>query len=95
MLIKEIKAIIRNSQNVGFFHDSKADVRTLTRTCNKLISKVNELVLANNEQQKEIEKLKRINELNYSTFKSVKEWDYIPANWLATELGLNIEKSES
>lgn len=59
-----------------------------------LAQKVAELVSLINEQQQEIEKLKRINELNYSTFKSVKEWDYIPGNWLATELGLNIEKAD-
>ena len=93
-MINEIKTRIRRSQGGGVFHNSKQDVATLTNVCNELISKVNELVTKTNEQQQEIEKLKRINELNYSTFKSVKEWDYIPGNWLATELGLNIERAD-
>lgn len=48
-MIKRIKSRIKQSDNSGLFHDSRGDVRALTKMCNELIDKVNELTDKINE----------------------------------------------
>lgn len=42
-MIQKLKINIRKSNGGGLFHNSRADVNTLMRVCNELITKVNEL----------------------------------------------------
>lgn len=42
--MKKIKYKIKNSSEIGLFHDSRRDVKTLMKVCSDLISTVNELV---------------------------------------------------
>jgi hypothetical protein len=42
-MIKPLKLRVRKSGESGVFHNSKQDVATLTKVCNQLIDKVNEL----------------------------------------------------
>jgi hypothetical protein len=42
-MIKPLKLRVRKSSESGIFHNSKQDVATLTKVCNQLIDKVNEL----------------------------------------------------
>lgn len=48
----KIKIKLVKSDDFGFFHDSRADVRKLKEVVNILIDKVNQLVDAVNEQKK-------------------------------------------
>lgn len=48
-MIKKIKTKIRQSNDTGLFHNSREDVRTITKVCNELIDKVNELTDKVNE----------------------------------------------
>jgi uncharacterized protein YoxC len=51
-MIKKLNMKVRKSDNGGIFHNSRADVNTLTRVCNELINKVNELTDEVNELKK-------------------------------------------
>jgi hypothetical protein len=42
-MIGKIKIRLSKSQNTGLFHDSRSDVREISKVCNLLIDKVNEL----------------------------------------------------
>lgn len=57
-MIDKLSFNIRTSGNRGIFHDSREDVRTLTKALNRSIDKINELVEVVNKQNKEIEALK-------------------------------------
>lgn len=43
-MIKKFMKRIRPSNDVGFFHNSREDVRALSEYCNELADKVDELV---------------------------------------------------
>lgn len=55
MKIKIITWSIRKSQNLGIFHDSREDVRTLTECVLALKDKINELINVVNVLQEERE----------------------------------------
>lgn len=48
-MIKLINNKIKQSVNGGLFHDSRGDIRALSKMCNELIDKVNELTDKINE----------------------------------------------
>ena len=56
--VKQLKFKIRLTGGGGLFHDSRSDVKTLTKALKLTADKVNELVQVVNEQSKEIENLK-------------------------------------
>lgn len=51
MTVEKIKLRIIKPEDVGLFHDTRKDVRTLGKAINMLIDKVNELIVSNNELQ--------------------------------------------
>lgn len=50
-MIKRITIKLRKPDNTGIFHDSRGDIRTLSKVCNELIDKVNELIDKTNAQE--------------------------------------------
>jgi hypothetical protein len=57
-MIDKLNIGIRATGNRGMFHDSREDVRTLTKALNITLDKINELVEVVNEQESEIRELK-------------------------------------
>lgn len=47
--MEKIKLRVLKSEDVRFFHDSRKNIRTLSKIINLLVDKVNELVDKNNE----------------------------------------------
>lgn len=47
-----IKVKVKSSEESGLFHDSRKDIRTLSKVVNLLIDKVNELINENNRLRK-------------------------------------------
>lgn len=54
----EIKNRLKRIGEPAFFHDSRADARTISRFCNEIADKVNELVRENNQLKEELKSLK-------------------------------------
>lgn len=56
--MEELKGYkLQKSSESGLFHDSRKDVRLLTKVCNALVDKVNELVKDNNDLRKKLNDL--------------------------------------
>ena len=54
-MAEKLKIKIGKSDRCGLIHDSRQDIRTLSKVCNELIEKVNELVDEINElRRKEV-----------------------------------------
>lgn len=56
--MEELKGYkLQKSSEIGLFHDSIKDIRLLTKVCNALVDKVNELVRDNNDLRKKLNSL--------------------------------------
>jgi uncharacterized protein YoxC len=53
-MIKKLTISVKKSESGGIFHDSRHDVRVLSKVCNELINKVNELTDKVNELKTKI-----------------------------------------
>lgn len=54
----EIKNRLKRIGEPSFFHDSRADARTISKFCNEIADKVNELIRENNQLREELESIK-------------------------------------
>ena len=59
MPIKKITLRLKRVGESGLFHDSRADVRLISKFVNELTDKLNEVIDENNTLKSEIEKLKQ------------------------------------
>ena len=57
-MIDKLNFNISRTGNRGIFHDSRGDVRTLTKALNIAIDKINELVYVVNRQDIEVKEIK-------------------------------------
>ncbi len=56
-MIQKLSISLRGSGGISLTHDSRQEVRTLSKVCNILIEKVNELTDEVNKLQKRVELL--------------------------------------
>lgn len=57
-MIYELDLYIKNNSS-GFFHDSREDVKTLSKAINAIVEKINDCIVTLNNLEKELEDLKK------------------------------------
>ncbi len=55
---EKIDIYIKNNSS-GFFHDSREDVKTLSKAINVIVEKINDCIVTLNNLEKELEDLKK------------------------------------
>ena len=58
LMINELDLHIKNNSS-GFFHDSREDVRTLSKAINIIVEKINDCIVTLNNLEKELKDLKK------------------------------------
>lgn len=57
-MLKELNLYIKNNSS-GFFHNSREDVKKLSKSINIIVEKINECIVTLNNLEKELKDLKK------------------------------------
>ena len=57
-MVKELNLYIKNNSS-GFFHNSREDVKKLSKSINIIVEKINECIVTLNNLEKELKDLKK------------------------------------
>nr|DAQ57523.1 MAG TPA: hypothetical protein [Caudoviricetes sp.] len=57
-MVKKLNLYLKNNSS-GFFHNSREDVKNLSKVINIIIEKINDCILALNNLEKELKDLKK------------------------------------